>query len=100
MSRDVAEHRIDARQHRDHIGQVAAHGHAVEGLQVHEGRHSQLDPVRFFGSVADDVNAQLALGGFDGGVRLTMGENFTVGIDMGTSDETGLPIYIGLGYLY
>jgi len=38
--------------------------------------------------------------GFGGGVRLGMGENFTVALDLATSDETGLPIYIGLGYLY
>ena len=38
--------------------------------------------------------------GIGGGVRLGMGENFTVALDMATSDETGLPIYIGLGYLY
>jgi len=34
-----------------------------------------------------------------GGVRLGMGENFVVAVDGGTSRETGLPIYIGLGYL-
>ncbi|MGI9625715.1 MAG: Omp85 family outer membrane protein [Longimicrobiales bacterium] len=38
--------------------------------------------------------------GYGGGVRLGMGENFTVAIDLATSDETGLPMYIGLGYLY
>lgn len=38
--------------------------------------------------------------GFGGGVRLGMGENFVVALDAGTSSETGMPIYIGLGYLY
>ena len=38
--------------------------------------------------------------GFGGGVRLGMGENFTVALDVATSYETGLPIYIGLGYLF
>ncbi len=38
--------------------------------------------------------------GVGGGVRLGMGENFVVAVDAGTSNETGLPIYIGLGYLY
>ncbi len=38
--------------------------------------------------------------GFGGGVRIGMGDNFTVALDAGTSDETGLPVYIGLGYLY
>lgn len=38
--------------------------------------------------------------GFGGGVRVGMGENFVVAFDAGTSEESGLPIYIGLGYLY
>lgn len=38
--------------------------------------------------------------GYGGGARLGMGENFVVAVDAGTSSETGLQIYIGLGYLY
>lgn len=38
--------------------------------------------------------------GYGGGIRLGMGENFVVAFDAGTSAETGVPIYIGLGYLY
>lgn len=38
--------------------------------------------------------------GVGGGVRLGMGDNFVVALDAGTSRETGMPIYIGLGYLY
>jgi len=38
--------------------------------------------------------------GFGGGVRLGMGENFTIAVDMGRSGEAGMPLYIGLGYLY
>jgi outer membrane protein assembly factor BamA len=38
--------------------------------------------------------------GYGGGVRIGMGENFVVAFDAGTSAEGGLPIYIGLGYLY
>lgn len=38
--------------------------------------------------------------GYGGGLRLAMGENFTVAADAGTSSETGLQLYIGLGYLY
>lgn len=38
--------------------------------------------------------------GFGGGVRVGMGENFMVAVDMGRSAEAGTPLYIGLGYLY
>jgi hypothetical protein len=38
--------------------------------------------------------------GVGGGVRHGMGENFIVALDAGTSAETALPFYIGLGYLF
>jgi len=38
--------------------------------------------------------------GFGGGVHVGMGENFVVTLDAATSREAGLPIYIGLGYLF
>jgi outer membrane protein assembly factor BamA len=37
---------------------------------------------------------------FGGGIRFGIGENFTVAVDTGPSEEAGRPIYIGLGYLY
>ena len=38
--------------------------------------------------------------GYGGGLRLGFGQDFTVSYDFGTSKETGLQVYIGLGYLY
>lgn len=38
--------------------------------------------------------------GFGGGIRVGMGDNFIVAVDVGTSSDTAAPIYIGLGYLY
>ncbi len=38
--------------------------------------------------------------GYGGGLRIGMGENFMVACDAGTSAETGMQLYIGLGYLY
>jgi len=38
--------------------------------------------------------------GFGGGLRIGMGDNFVVAVDAGTSELAGLPIYIGLGYLF
>ena len=48
-----------------------------------------------FGEVFSDLHR-----GYGGGMRIGMGENFTVAVDAGTSTETGLQLYIGLGYLY
>jgi hypothetical protein len=38
--------------------------------------------------------------GVGGGVRIGMGEAFTVAVDAGRSSGGGTPVYIGLGYLY
>jgi hemolysin activation/secretion protein len=38
--------------------------------------------------------------GVGGGLRLGMGENFIVSIDAARSDEAGVQIYTGLGYLF
>ncbi len=38
--------------------------------------------------------------GYGGGVRVGMGENFVVAMDVGTSKGAGLGLYTGLGYLY
>ncbi|HSH76422.1 MAG TPA: BamA/TamA family outer membrane protein [Longimicrobiales bacterium] len=38
--------------------------------------------------------------GYGGGLHVGMGENFVASMDVATSKETGMPIYVGLGYLY
>lgn len=38
--------------------------------------------------------------GFGGGIRVGMGPDFIVATDLGTADETGLQIYVGLGWLF
>ena len=38
--------------------------------------------------------------GVGGGVRVGVGENFVVAVDMGHSSEATAPFYIGLGYLF
>jgi outer membrane protein assembly factor BamA len=38
--------------------------------------------------------------GFGGGVRVGMGENFVVALDVGHSTEAAAPFYIGLNYLF
>ena len=48
-----------------------------------------------FGEALEDLHR-----GYGAGVRLGMGDNFTVAVDAGHSSEAGAQIYIGLGYLY
>ena len=47
------------------------------------------------GQILSDLKTTLG-----GGVRVGMGENFIVAVDVGHSVEATAPIYIGLGYLY
>jgi outer membrane protein assembly factor BamA len=67
--------------------------HTVLSAFVDQGRVWQ-DGVQF-GEVLTDLHR-----GYGGGLRLGMGENFVVAIDGATSSEAGVPIYIGLGYLF
>ncbi|MDA1104949.1 MAG: BamA/TamA family outer membrane protein [Gemmatimonadetes bacterium] len=67
--------------------------HVILSAFVDQGRVWDGD-VKF-----DELLADLHRG-FGGGVRFGMGENFVVAVDMGRSDEAGMPMYIGLGYLY
>ena len=67
--------------------------HVVLSAFADQGRVWDGD-VRF-----DELLADLHRG-FGGGIRLGMGENFIVAVDMGRSEEAGTPLYIGLGYLY
>ena len=67
--------------------------HAVLSAFVDQGRVWS-DEVRL-GELLDDLHR-----GFGGGVRIGMGENFVVALDVGTSEEAGMPMYIGMGYLY
>lgn len=38
--------------------------------------------------------------GWGGGARIGLGENFVVALDAGTAEDNGVPIYLGLGYLF
>ena len=67
--------------------------HAVLSAFIDQGR------VWEGGVRLDEVLSDLHRG-FGGGLRVGMGENFVVAIDGATSSETGVPIYIGLGYLF
>ena len=48
-----------------------------------------------WGSLVSDLHT-----GVGGGVRVGVGENFVVAVDMGHSSEAASPFYIGLGYLF
>jgi outer membrane protein assembly factor BamA len=67
--------------------------HTVLSAFVDSGRVWEGDVV--FGELLTGLHH-----GVGGGVRLGMGENFIVALDAGTSAETALPFYIGLGYLF
>ena len=74
---------------------------AALGRSFHAVLSAYLDQGRVWagGVRADDIFSDLHRG-YGGGLRVGMGENFVVAFDGGTSSETGLQIYLGLGYLY
>ena len=78
---------------------------AAEFAAIGRGFHVVLSGFVDSGRVwADEIELGDALSdlhyGYGGGVRLGMGENFVVALDVGHSAEVTAPIYIGLGYLF
>lgn len=67
--------------------------HAVLSAFLDQGRvwQDEVEP----GELFSDLHR-----GYGGGLRVGMGENFVVAVDVGASREPGMPIYLGLGYLY
>jgi outer membrane protein assembly factor BamA len=78
-----------------------AHEFAMAGKSFHLVFSGFLDSGRVWetdlkvGQILSDLQT-----GYGGGVRVGMGENFIVAVDVGHSVEATAPIYIGLGYLY
>src|ERR1051325_4752690 len=60
LSIDLAHDRVGAGDHRDQVGDQPAHGHQRESLDVCERRGALVDADRLPGSVAYDVEAELA----------------------------------------
>ena len=78
-----------------------AHEFAMVGRSFHLVLSGFVDTGRVWenGLVVDQILSDLHTA-FGGGVRVGMGENFVVAIDIGHSTEATAPMYIGLGYLY
>ncbi len=78
-----------------------AHEFAMVGRSFHLVLSGFVDTGRVWenGLVAGELLSDLHTA-FGGGVRVGMGENFVVAIDVGQSSEATAPMYIGLGYLY
>jgi outer membrane protein assembly factor BamA len=73
----------------------------VMGRRFHVTLSAFLDQGRVWdGNVQFDELMSDLHHGYGGGVRLGMGDNFIVAVDLGRSSEAGMPMYIGLGYLY
>ena len=78
-----------------------AHDLTIAGRSFHLVFSGFLDIGRVWdtGFVAGQILSDLQTA-FGGGVRVGMGENFIVAVDVGHSEQATAPIYIGLGYLY
>lgn len=74
---------------------------SVAGRDMHAVLSAFLDQGRVWrdGIQVDELLSDLHRG-YGGGVRVGMGENFVVALDVGTSSGGGMPFYLGLGYLY
>lgn len=77
-----------------------AAGWRLAGRSFHLVLSAFLDSGRVWHDGTPSLDPGTLHHGYGGGVRVGMGESFVVAVDGGTSADTGLGLYIGLGYLY
>src|SRR3569833_862584 len=84
---DLTEHDIERPQHGGHVRQHVAAAEEIHGAQM--GKTLRLDraAVGFVGPVRDKVDAELTLGGLDGGVDLASWHLVALGIELEVMDE-------------
>ncbi len=70
---DLAEHDVLGTNHGDYIGDHVPSGHFVKRCEVRKPGCANLKPIGLVGAVCDQVDAELALGRFNGRIRLAGG---------------------------
>src|SRR3546814_12708645 len=72
-SSDLTEHDVDRTQHGGDVRQHVSTTQKIHGLQMRETRRAYLALVRLVGAVGDEIDAELALGRFNGGINFASG---------------------------
>src|SRR5690606_29389985 len=67
---NLSENDVDRAEDGSHIGQHVLAAQEIHRLQMREARRAQLAAVRLVGAVGDEIDAELALRRFHGGVYL------------------------------
>ena len=66
----LAQHDVDAAEDDDDVGDVVAEAHVFEDGEIDQARRAHAVAVRVGRAVADEVEAELALGRLDAAVGL------------------------------
>src|SRR5713226_272875 len=70
---NFSENDVNARDARDHVGDIAPAHHVREGLQVHERRPAEMHAHGTRAAIAHHVDAEFALGRLDGLINFAGG---------------------------
>src|SRR3546814_11163886 len=83
-SSDLTEHDVDRTQHGGDVRQHVSTTQKIHGLQMRETRRAYLALVRLVGAVGDEIDAELALGRFNGDRKSGVeGKSVSVRVDLG-----------------
>src|SRR6185312_13774903 len=84
---DLAEHDVERADDRHHIGKHVPAAHRVDRLEKGEARRADFATIGAIAAVGDEIDAELALGRFDGGVGLAGGHVIALGVELEEVDK-------------
>src|ERR1700738_4742710 len=84
---DLSEHDVERAEDGRDVGQQMALADEIHGLQMGKARRADLALVRLVGAIGDQIDAELALGRFHGGIDLPGGHAKTFGIELEMMDQ-------------
>src|SRR5581483_7529679 len=84
---DLSEHDVERAQDGGDVGEQMALADEVHRLQMRETGRADLALVRLVGAVGDEIDAELALGRFDGGIDLALRHAIALGVELEVMDQ-------------
>src|SRR5450432_2799502 len=84
---DLAEHDVLSSDYGHHVGDHVPPCHLVDGGEMREPRSADLQPIGLVGTIRNEVNPKLALGGLYRSVGLAFGDVDALGEELEMMDQ-------------
>src|SRR5690606_8095556 len=85
---DLTKHDVEGTQDSGDVRQHVPLAKEIHGLQMREPRGAQLAAVRLVGAVRNEIDAELTLGRFNGGIYFAGGDPVALGIKLEVMDQS------------